>query len=228
MSLHPTHLVKLEKRARTHTIYSASDGSVKHAGTDHASSTFGVVIDHTHTNIRRYGKIKIRKGEESSLRVELEALIHAYNLIPSHIHTTHAADNETAIAIHNELATSGLPPQRALIQLPYHSTIARLHTAMQQRTRFLDIVHTLSHLEHETAEDLDLHSRRQALARADKQAEEGHHASTFILDPSGVEDFALRIKGELVEKEGIIPLCTHTDSETDETTLLPRNGGSQP
>jgi hypothetical protein len=90
---------------------------------------------------------------------------------------------------------SGLPPQRALVQLPYHSTITRLHTAIQKRTRFLDIVHTLSHLEHEKVEDLDLHSRRQALARADRQAEEEHHPSTFILDPSGMEDFALHIKG---------------------------------
>ena len=102
---------------------------------------------------------------------------------------------------------SGLPPQRALVQLSYHSTITRLHTAMQKRTRFLDIVHTLSHLEHEKVEDLDLHSRRQALAWADKKVEEGHHASTFILDPSGMEDFALLIKGEIVEKKASSPFA---------------------
>ena len=207
MSLHPSHLAKLETRALTHQIYSASDGSVKKAGTDQASSTFGVVIDHNHTNVRRYGKINIRKGEESSLRVELEALIHAYSLIPTHIHTIHAADNETAIAIHNELATSGLPPHRALMQLPYHSTIVRLHSAMQKRTRFLDIVHTLSHLEHEHTDDTDLKTRRDALARADKQADDGHQTSSFITDPSGVEDFALRIKGELVEKTATSPFA---------------------
>ena len=171
----------------------------------HASSTFGVVVDHTHTNIRRHGKIKIRKGEESSLRVELEALIHAYTLIPKHIHTIHAVDNETAIDIHNELASSGLPPQRALMQLPYHSTILRLHTAMQQRTAFLDIVHTLSHLEHVKTDDTDLSMRRQALARADNQADEGHHASYHIQDPSGIEDFALHVNGELVEKKASTP-----------------------
>jgi hypothetical protein len=160
-----------------------------------------VVIDHIHTNRRRHSKIKIRKGEESSLRVELEALIHAYTLIPKHIRTIHAVDNETAIDIHNELAASGLPPQRALMQLPYHSTILRLHTAMQQRTTFLDIVYTLSHLEHEKTYDTDLSMRRQALARADKQADEGHQATTHILDPSRVEDFALHVNGELVEKQ---------------------------
>jgi hypothetical protein len=68
-------------------------------------------------------------------------------------------------------------------------------TAMQQRKRFLDIVHTLSHLEHEPTEDPDLQTRREALARADKQADDGHHVTSFILDPSGVEDFALRIRG---------------------------------
>jgi hypothetical protein len=180
---------------------------VKGAGTDLASSTFGVVIDHMHTNIRRSGKIKIRTGEESSLRVELEALIHAYTLIPTHVHTVHAVDNETAIAIHNELATSGLPPQRALMRLLYHSTIARLYTAMQQRKRFLDIVHTLSHLDHESTDDSDLKTRREALARADKQADEGHRVTSHVLDPSGVEDYALRIHGELVEKTATSPFA---------------------
>jgi hypothetical protein len=89
------------------------------------------------------------------------------------------------------------------MQLPYHSTILRLHIAMQQRTTFLDIVHTLSHLEHEKTDDIDLSSRRQALAHADKQADDGHQASTYILDPSGVEDFALHI--ELVEKTASSP-----------------------
>jgi hypothetical protein len=65
MSLHPSHLAKLENRALTHTIYSASDEPVKKAGTDRASSTFGVVIDYTHTNIRRYGKIKSGEGKRA-------------------------------------------------------------------------------------------------------------------------------------------------------------------
>ena len=205
--LHPSHRMKLERRALTHTIYSASDGSVKYAGTERASSTFGIVIDHNHTNVRRCGKIEIRKGEESSLRVELEALIHAYNLIPQNVPTIHAADNETAIAIHNELAASGLPPQRALVLLPYHSTIVRLHKAMQRRSRFLTVIHTLSHLEHESTDDKDLYLRRQSLARADTQAEEGHHVSAFIIDPSGVEDFALRINGVIVEKKASSPFA---------------------
>ena len=136
--LHPSHLAKLEERLLTHTIYSASDGSVKGAGSGHSSSSFGLVIDHLHTNVRRRGEITIREGEESSLRVELEALIHAYYLIPAHIKTVHAIDNETALDIHNALAMTGLPPQRKLMQMPYHSTIVRLHNAMQKRETFLE------------------------------------------------------------------------------------------
>jgi hypothetical protein len=78
---------------------------------------------------------------------------------------------------------------------------------MQQRKRFLDIVHTLSHLEHESTDDPDLKTRREALARADKQADDGHHVTSFILDPSGAEDFALRIHGEHVEKTATSPFA---------------------
>ena len=56
MSLHSSLLAKLEDRALTHTIYSASDGFVRGAGTNQASSTVGAVIDHTYTNVRRFGK----------------------------------------------------------------------------------------------------------------------------------------------------------------------------
>ena len=47
-------------------------------------------------------------GEESSLRAELEALIHAYTIIPAGIDVIHAVDNMTAIDIHSMLQTSGL------------------------------------------------------------------------------------------------------------------------
>jgi len=209
--LHQSHLSKLEERALTHTIYSASDGSVIGANTDSASSSFGLVIDHQHTNIRRRGKIKIRTGEESSLRVELEALIHAYHLIPKHIETIHAVDNETTIDIHNSLASTGLPTQRTLMKMPYHSTIVRLHNAMQERGRFLEITHTLSHLEHKMTGDIDLKHRRDALAKADTEADTGHQIQHIIQDPSGIEDFALRINGTLVEKAASSPFASiHT------------------
>ena len=169
--LSPSQLDKLERRAESNVIYSASDGSVTSAGTTSASSSFGLVIDRSHTNIRRSGKISIKIGEESSLRVELEALIHAYFIIPPHIQTIHAADNETAIDIHDTLASSGLPQQRSLVKLPYHSTIARLYNAMQTRGKFLDVRHTLSHLEHRVSPDPDLNERRKSLAAADSEAD---------------------------------------------------------
>jgi hypothetical protein len=124
------------------------------------------------------------EGEESLLRVELEALIHAYYIIPPHIQTIHAADNVTAIDIHDTLASSGLPQQRALVKLPYHSTIVRLYNAMQARGHFLDVQHTLSHLEHRSSPNQDLTERRKALAAADNQADKGHHAPHAIQGPT--------------------------------------------
>ena len=220
--LHPSHLQKLEERLLTHTIYSASDGSVKGAGTGHSSSSFGLVIDHLHTNVRRRGKITIREGEESSLRVELEALIHAYYLIPSHIKTIHAIDNETALEIHNALALTGLPPQRKLMHMPYHSTIVRLNTAMQHRKTFLELTHTLSHLESTTTQDTDLKHRRDALAKADHEADIGHQTHYFIQDDSGIEDFALRINGILVEKAATTPFA-RIQTEARKTLLYARH-----
>jgi hypothetical protein len=68
-----------------HTIYSASDGSVLTAGTRNPSSTFDITIDLASINVSHKGKITIRQGEESSLRVEIEGLIQAYYLIHSNI-----------------------------------------------------------------------------------------------------------------------------------------------
>jgi hypothetical protein len=124
---------ELLSHAESSIIYSASDGSVVGAGTSSPSSTFGVCIDPFHLNIRRGGKHAIRTGEESSLRSELEALIHAYTLIPQEIESVHAVDNQTAIDIHNRLTRAGLPKQRDLMHMHYHSTIARLYTAMLAR-----------------------------------------------------------------------------------------------
>jgi hypothetical protein len=190
----------LERSALSRTIYSASDGSVLRAGKPDSSSFFGISIDPHHINITRNGKISIRKGEESSLRVELEALIHIYKILPAHIDTQHMADNLTAIEIHETLAASGLPSQRQLMKMTYHSTIVRLHNAMQVRGKFLNVQHTLSHLEHIPTYDADLYVRRRALAKADKQADLGHEALHSISDKSGIEAFALYIHGNLVEK----------------------------
>ena len=206
--LHPSQLRNLERSALLRTIYSSSDGSVTNANTTRASSSFGMVIDPSHTNITRRGRISIRMGEESSLRVELEALIHAYTLIPAHISTIHAVDNETAIDIHTTLNRSGLPSQRELMKLAYHSTIVRLHAAMQSRGTSLTVVHTLSHLEHQHTSDPDLAARRHALAKADSQADLGHKNRYAISDDSGIEAFALHINGILVEKGAKTPFAS--------------------
>ena len=205
--LHPDQVALLEQGALNRTIYSASDGSVTHAGTPGASSSFGLVIDPSYTNITRNGKITIRSGEESSLRVELEALIHTYRIMPSHIHTQHVVDNLTAIDIHDMLAASGLPSQRQLMKMAYHSTIVRLDKAMQTRGTFMDVQHTLSHLEHVKTADDDLSARRKALAKADKQADHGHAATHPIADESGTEAFALYIQDSLVEKGAKSPFA---------------------
>ena len=170
-SLTPDQLSHLFDRSLTHTIYSASDGSVKVANTPNNSSTFGVCIDPSHLNITSGGRITIRTGEESSLRAELEALIHAYTIIPAGIDVIRAVDNMTAIDIHSMLQSSGLPPRRSLINKHYHSSIVRLHTAMTNRGTPLSITHTLSHLEHTISKSPSLKSRRDALANADKTAE---------------------------------------------------------
>ena len=50
--------------------------------------------------IKRRGKVLITAGEESSYRVEVEGLIQLYTLLPAHIHTRHACDNEAAVKAH--------------------------------------------------------------------------------------------------------------------------------
>jgi hypothetical protein len=78
---------------------------------------------------------------------------------------------------------------------------------MQERGRFLELTHTLSHLEHMKTEDTDLKHRRDALAKADTEAETGHRLHYTIQDPLGTEDFALRINGVLVEKAASSPFA---------------------
>ena len=195
----------LFERSLTHPIYSASDGSVRGANTNNPSSTFGVCIDPLNLNFTSGGKFSIRQGEECSLRAELEALIHAYHLIPTGIDVIHAVDNMTAIDIHNTLCTTGLSSRRSLINKHYHSTITRLHTAMAKRGSPLTITHTLSHLEHVVSNSPSLNGRRSALARADKAADTYHASLPIRPDPSGTEPFPLTIGGIIVEKKSKTP-----------------------
>ena len=153
--------------------------------------------------------------------MELEGLIQAYHLIPPHISPIHAVDNETAIDIHDTLAATGLPQQRSLVKLPYHSTVTRLYNAMQKRTTFLTVTHTLSHLEHLSSPDHDLNHRRKALAQADTLADEGHSSNSPIQDPSGTENYGLRIRGVLVEKASKSPFA-HIQMLARKDTLYAR------
>jgi hypothetical protein len=136
------------------------------------------------------------------------------------------ADNLTAIEIHETLATSGLPSQRQLMKMTYHSTIVRLYNAMQARGKFLNVQHTLSHLEHIPTEDADLSARRRVLAKADKQADLGHEALYPILDNSGIEAFALYIHGNLVEKGAKSPFATIQSTARRELLYLRRLEGA--
>jgi hypothetical protein len=60
--------------------------------------------DGTTTRITRNGKVMITAGEESSYRVEVEGLIQIYAILPTTLHTTHACDNESAVAAHATIA----------------------------------------------------------------------------------------------------------------------------
>jgi hypothetical protein len=89
----------------------------------------------------------------SSLRVELEGLITAYELLPSDLYITHYMDNTQAIAIHDRLLNYGLPPPRKLMRMHYRRSIALLLASMQQRGTFLSMTHIHSHQEKNTPRD---------------------------------------------------------------------------
>ena len=194
------HLKLLRKRMIHHTIYSASDGSVLRAGTMDPSSTFGITIDPASINVSHKGKIDIRQGEESSLRVEIEGLIQAYYLIPPDIPVRHAVDNKGTVDIHDHMVRHGLRSDKSLLKQHYHSSIRRLHAAMNARGTPLTVVHTLSHLEHIETSDLDLRERREALSTADAAASDAHDAHLLPVDTSGDEPFPLFIQDVIVEK----------------------------
>ena len=217
--LHPRVINRLKARAKHNTIYSASDGSVLHAGTPQASSTFGISIDPDSVNVKRYGKINIRQGEESSLRTELEGLIQAYHLIPTVIDVTHAVDNLGAVDIHDRLLTHGIPCNKALMHLNYHTTIKRLHNAMLTRGRPLQVVHTLSHMENIKTNDTQLHARRRALAVADTAAGASHCLEPITPDNTFIEAFPLYINGVRVEKTARYTFCKNPTRQTSSSTI---------
>jgi hypothetical protein len=107
------------------------------------SSTFGITIDPASINVSHKGKIDIRQGEESSLRVEIKGLIQAYYLIPPDIPVRHAVDNKGTVDIHEYMVRHGLRADKSLLIQHYHSSIRRLHAAMTTRGTPLTVVHTL-------------------------------------------------------------------------------------
>jgi hypothetical protein len=85
-----------------------------------------------HLSYATGGKIEVQRTEASSLRVELEGLITAYELLPPDLYITHNMDNTQAIAIHDRLRNYGLPPPpRKLMRMHYRRTIALLWSRMQ-------------------------------------------------------------------------------------------------
>jgi hypothetical protein len=117
--------------------------------------------------IKRRGKVQVAAGEKSSYRVEVEGLIQLYTLLPTHIHTRHACDNEAAVKAHYTTQHHAA--------LDYRVTLDRLNTAITDRGgEPIDVIHTHSHLENVPTLDLDVHQRRQILAIADFQADRAH------------------------------------------------------
>ena len=182
-------------------IYTAADGSVKTVD-GIKSSTWGLYIDTPRFPITRNGKIRIRPGEESSFRVEMEGLIQLYTHIPpsSTHHIIHACDNTSAIHYHDEIWSTYTPSERKLLNTHYHSTIRRLRLATQHHKTPITIKHTKSHKEHETTEDTDLDHRRQTLAKADILADEAHDQRASPHNPIGDELYTLCSNDEIIQK----------------------------
>ena len=147
--------LNLKRASAAGQIYTAGDGSVKNNGTPHASSTCGISVIGRDFRYLQGQAIKIRHGDESSYRMELEALIASYTTLPPWLDSIHATDNEVTIDIHNKLKLFPFTSSRCWLSNPYSSTIKRLMEAMQARGKHITIVHTLSHLEH-TKHDDDL------------------------------------------------------------------------
>ena len=195
-----THSLTAEEHRRLSTRStwdSSGDGSVHTRPTP--SSTWSIYID-TSPPIHRSGKITIRPGDESSLRVELEALIQLYKILPPSTTTNHACDNESAIAIHQDILNEYTPPIRHQLNSHYRSTIQRLRQIMRTRTQHINITHTHSHLEHIHTDDPLLNKRRRLLAIADRLADEAHDLPPSPFDHGGDELFPLYINDTIIEK----------------------------
>jgi hypothetical protein len=170
---------------------------VKGIHTTDVSSTWGLCIqvqlqDGITTRITRNGKVLITAGEESSYRVEVERLIQIYTIFPATLHTTHACNNESAVAAHDTIDHHARKGARKWATTEYRTTLDRLFQVINRRggTK-LDVVHTHSHLENQHTEDIDLRFRRDTLAEADTQADSGHTQPATPYVPSPRELFTV-------------------------------------
>jgi hypothetical protein len=107
--------------------------------------------------------------------VEIEGLIQLYKLLPAHINTRHACDNEAAVKAHHTSESQAKLGARRWAAVEYRATLDRLHQAISSPGgRPIQVIHTHSHLENVTTSDPDLHQRRQLLAITDFQADRAH------------------------------------------------------
>jgi hypothetical protein len=110
---------------------------VKGVQTANASSIWGLCIRISDVvSITRSGKIAvITPGEESSYRVELEALIQIYLLFPPQYRARHAFDNEAAVKAHTSIGYHAQKSARKWTRVDYRTTLDRLHQANNDERR---------------------------------------------------------------------------------------------
>ena len=180
-------------------IFTSSDGSYRENGN---SSTYGVNIGALSPvlNYSFGGHLRITANEASSLRMELEGLIAAYEVIPPDVHPLHYMDNTEAIAIHNNLCLYGLPSTRTLMRKAYRRSITLLWIRMQERGSHLTIQHVHSHLEKTTPPNDPKFNERWQLAAADEACEQAHEYPFQTPPALGIERFPIYHQGTYVEK----------------------------
>ena len=75
----------------------------------------------------------ITAGEDSSYRVEVEGLIQIYTILPATLHTTHACDNESAVAAHDTIDHHARKGARKWATTEYRTTQDRRLQVINRR-----------------------------------------------------------------------------------------------
>ena len=200
--LEPLTPQELKELRSASALRSASDGSVRPG--KHPSSSFGFVItDETgRVLVRRKRRIDIRAADQSSFRAEMEALTGVYTTLPPDLTSDHTLDNESTQTMHNILAKlHSLPLDRRWLNKTHFPVIWRLYQAICSHDQPLPLTHTLSHLEDEFTEDMDLHTRRMILQIADILAAEAHSTPAAPPPITGHPLFSLHLHSERVETD---------------------------